>query len=262
MALEFQQFGRGISAYGTALPYLFKPGYRRYLALPVLLNLLLLGLVLWASFRYSGLLLEYALGLFGFRNEDLPGPALLFLRILLQILQVLFFLSIYKYLVLVVLAPFLAFLSEKVERDLSGQDFPFSWSQFLRDVFRALRINGWNLLREWFFTLLLFLFSWIPVIGWASPLGILLVQAYFYGYGLMDYNAERWRYSFRETEGWMWKQRGLVLAVGLVFYFVFLIPGLGWILAPIWGVVAGTLGSIEHKKTGGACTAGFFPNQT
>mgnify|MGYP003564023896 CR=1 FL=1 len=247
MGKEFQQWGIALGSYAKAFPYLLKPGYRRYLLLPVLVNLLFLIAVVWAALVYAEPLLTAVLNYF---NIDLSswGKAWSSVAVIvLQILSFLLFLSVYKYVVLVVLAPLLAFLSEKVEKDLLGQDFPFSWSQFVQDIGRALVINGFNLIRELGLTLLLSILGFIPLVGLAAPFLILLVQSYFYGYGLLDYNAERWRFTIGQTEKYMWQHKGQTIAIGLVFHFIFLIPLVGWILAPIWSVIAATLSAVSLK---------------
>jgi len=248
MGSGFQQFGRAIGAYGQAFRYLLKPGYRNYLLLPILVNLLFLGLVIWAALSYAEPFLQAVLAWFKI-DVSTWHSALATLAILaLQLLSFLVFLSVYKYVVLIVLAPFLAFLAEKVEKDLAGKEFPFSWTQFAQDIFRALLINGYNLIRELGLTLVLALLGFIPLVGLASPVAILGVQSYFYGYGLLDYNAERWRYTIGQTEKYMWRNKGQTLGVGLLFHFIFLIPFIGWVIAPIWAVIAGALSALANQE--------------
>lgn len=248
MSSPFKQFGMAIGAYSSTFSYLFKKGYRSYLVLPVLINLLFFTTAIVLSILYGESLIAYLFSLFGYTLTDFAEAWSTVLLVVLYIVQFLIFLSVYKYLVLIVLAPFLAFLSEKLEKELLGKEYPFSWSQFLSDIGRALVINGWNLLRELFLTLVLTVLAFFPLFAIVSPFLILLVQGYFYGYGIMDYNAERWRFGLKQTGKWMWQNKGGVTGIGLVFHFLFMIPVLGWIFAPVWAVLAGTKTAVDIHK--------------
>ena len=87
-------------------------------------------------------------------------------------LQIIFFLIAYlfgKYIVLILMSPIMAMLSEKTETILTGKKYPFTLKQFFRDIVRGIGIAFRNL----FFQLLILLAScfliWIPVIGWVCP---------------------------------------------------------------------------------------------
>lgn len=248
MSSPFKQFGIALGAYSSTFTYLFKAGYRKYLVLPILINFLFFTTAVVLSIVYGKSLIAYLFDLFGYSLSDFAEAWSTVLLIVLYIIQFLIFLSVYKYLVLIVLAPFLAFLSEKLEKEALGKEYPFSWTQFLSDIGRALVINGWNLLREIFLTLLLTILAFFPLFAIVSPIIIILVQGYFYGYGIMDYNAERWRFSLKQTGRWMWRNKGAVTGVGLVFHFLFMIPLLGWVFAPVWAVLAGTKTALELQK--------------
>lgn len=239
MVQLFQYLGISIAAYAQAFPKLFSKGYRRYLALPILVYLTLLIGIVWLMVNNINRWINVLLGLFGYQLGELESYSII-LVVLLQIVMFFFMGSLFKYATLILLSPFLSFLSEKVEQEELGIETPFSLTQVFNDIIRALRINLLNFLKEMALTLILALLAFIPLVGLLSPFLILLVQSYFLGYGLLDYNAERWRYSFADTEKWMRKNRGAVITVGLFFYGLFLIPFLGWIFAPAWSVIAGT----------------------
>jgi CysZ protein len=247
MVQFFQYLGISIGAYVEAFPKLFKKGYRRYLVLPILVySGLLMGLI-WLMLNNINRWLNLVLGLFGYQLGELESYSIV-LVIILQIIMIFFMGSLFKYATLIFLSPFLSFLSEKVEKDELGIETPFSLAQMFNDIIRALRINLLNFVKEMALTIVLSILAFIPLVGIVSPFLILLVQSYFLGYGLMDYNAERWRYSFADTEKWMRKNRAVVTTVGLFFYGLFLIPILGWILAPAWSVIAGTKVALRLGK--------------
>ncbi len=247
MVQFFQYLGISIGAYVEAFPKLFKKGYRRYLLLPILVySGLLIGLI-WLMLNNINRWLNLVLGLFGYQLGELESYSIV-LVIILQIIMIFFMGSLFKYATLILLSPFLSFLSEKVEKDELGVDTPFSLAQMFNDIIRAIRINVLNFLKEMALTIVLSILAFIPLVGIVSPFFILIVQSYYLGYGLMDYNAERWRYSYADTEKWMRKNRAAVTTVGLFFYGLFLIPILGWILAPAWSVIAGTKVALRLGK--------------
>jgi CysZ protein len=246
-----QNFGLGLGAYGQALPQMFRKGYRRYLALPIGVYLALLVGLIWLMANNINRWLNLLLGLFGYDLGDLEAYSIV-LVVIFQILMIFFMGSLFKYTVLILLAPFMSFLSEKVEAESTGKSYPFSMLQFLKDLVRAVRINLLNFGREMLITVLLWILALVPILGLASPFLLFLVQSYFLGYGLMDYNAERWRWSYRDTERWMRKHRSAVTTVGLVFHGLFLVPFLGWIFAPAWAVIAGTRVALNLRAQEGS----------
>lgn len=217
--------------------------------MPVILNILLLGLCLWAAFAFGGFASDWLLSIIPGWSWAQNEWVQTVLNWIIRILVLLLYFSVYKYLVLILLSPFLAFLSERVEKEETAKEYPFSLNQLLRDMGRALVINLRNFLFEIIATLLLSLLAFVPVVGLIAPFIILLVQSYFFGFALMDYNAERHRFSWRATERWMGRHYAGVIGVGLVFHFTFLIPLIGWVMAPVWGTVAGTLAFLSLRKS-------------
>ena len=55
----FKHFGTAIISYGPAFRYLFRKGMRRYLLLPVLLNLLLLAALVYVLMVHSQPTIKY-----------------------------------------------------------------------------------------------------------------------------------------------------------------------------------------------------------
>lgn len=242
------QLSSAINSYGRALELFPKKGIRHYLVFPVLANLLLLVLVIWASISYGGWVVEWALGYLQLPQNTWVEFLSIVLGIVVRVVIFLLYFIFYKYLVLILISPFLAFLSERVEKETTGREFPFSWSQLWRDVLRAAAINFRNFLFEILATLALGVLAFVPLVGLLSPVAILTVQSYFFGFALMDYNAERHRMGRRETERWMRRHFWAVAGHGLVFHALFLIPVLGWAIAPVWATMAGTLSFLQLKN--------------
>lgn len=158
-----------------------------------------------------------------------------------------------KYLVLIVLSPLLAWVSERTEEILTGRRFPFSPAQFARDVLRgvgmALRNGvlelGINLL-AWVLSILL-----LPTAPfWALFLWV--ISCWFYGFSMFDYVFERHRLGIRASARAAREHRGLVLANGALFWLLMLIPFVGVVVAPLLACTGAALAWHEASGKSGA----------
>lgn len=146
-----------------------------------------------------------------------------------------------KYVILIVLSPVLAYISERTERAITGGDYPFNWAQFAKDIVRGILIATRNLFLELGITLLLFLLGLIPVITPFSGLLIFVVGWYYYGYSMLDYTNERRKLDVGQSNSAIKKRKGLAIANGMVFELIFFIPIVGFVVAPILSTVAATI---------------------
>ncbi len=160
-------------------------------------------------------------------------------------------LFLFRYIIIIFLAPVLSPLSLKVEKYLRDGQIDNTWSmgQLFREFQRSLRINIRNLLRELMFTILLFLLHFIPVIGWFSSIFIFLVQAYYSGFGNMDFTLER-HLGYKQSISFVRANRSLAIGNGTIFILMLMIPLLGLLLAPPLAVVAATMGTVKALKEG------------
>ena len=132
-----------------------------------------------------------------------------------------------KYLVVILLSPLLAHLSQKCERIVTGNKYPFSFSQLWEDVKRGLRIAMRNIMWEYFFFLIIY---FIAVLGWesaqSSPVFYLtfIIGFFYYGFSFIDYVNERRRLNIGESILFVRRHRGLAVAIGLVYSFLILMP--------------------------------------
>lgn len=168
--------------------------------------------------------------------------------LMLRLILVFFYFSLFKYLFLIIGSPLFAYLSEKTQGILEGRDFPFSFSQLLRDAWRGTRLALRNTLWQTVYMVALLLLSLIPVVGWIAPLIALFVECYYYGFSMIDYSCERNRLSPAQSIDFIGRHRGLAIGNGLIFYIMHGVIIIGWILAPAYAVVAATL-SLHKIKT-------------
>ena len=88
---------------------------------------------------------------------------------MMQLVSLLFYFSLFKYLFLVIGSPLFAYLSEKTEALLEGKDIPFSFSQLLKDMVRGINLSLRNALWQTVYLISLLILSIIPLVGWITP---------------------------------------------------------------------------------------------
>jgi CysZ protein len=152
-----------------------------------------------------------------------------------------------KNILFVVLSPVLSKLSLDVESIYLNQKVKDNTS-FLYSIWRGLKISIYILFRQSFLVFFLLIFTWIPILGPIFSLFILLISAYFYGFGTLDYFLERYS-NADETKNLIKQNKGLALGNGIGFIGIMFIPFFGFFLAPILSTVAATIIGIEKFNT-------------
>lgn len=146
--------------------------------------------------------------------------------------KMLFFESLYivftkftLYIVVILLSPLLAILSEKIEQKITGNVYPFNLVQLMKDIRRGIRIAIRNIFWEYFFFAI--------VLGIAAFMGgaartfvifaiPIAIGFYFYGFAFMDYINERRRLNIEQSIYFVSKHRGLAVAIGSIYSIFFL----------------------------------------
>lgn len=168
--------------------------------------------------------------------------------LLLWLLLMLFYFSLFKYIFLIIGSPLFAYLSEKTEAIIEGKDLPFSFVQMLKDIKRGIFIAARNSLWQTVYILSILLLSLIPLLGWLTPILALLVECYYYGFSMLDYSMERHKKTAAESIFFIGAHKGLAIGNGLIFYLMHLLPIIGWVLAPAYSVIAATLSMYPLKS--------------
>ena len=158
-------------------------------------------------------------------------------------------LILFKHIIMALSAPFMSPVSEKIETHLTGKSATsYRNTTFSQQLWRGIRINGRNLVMELCLTLPLLLLKLIPFVNIFSAVALLSVQAYYAGFGNMDYTLERY-YTYGESLRFVRKNRGLAIGNGIVFILCLLIPVVGVILVLPLSVTAASTKTVEaiHK---------------
>ncbi len=240
-----KEFSSAIYCYAEAFRFIAKHKLQGLFVLAVILYLILIacsGFLIWSIQDHF-----YA----NIENLSFYKKTVTWLNSfswLLQIIKYAFFiscmmlfLSIYKFVYLIIASPLYAYISEKTAESKHGTHVKFSLSRFISDVKRGVYISGMNAFRQLFFTLLLFLLSMIPVVGILFTLLILCLDCYYYGFSMLDYNCERHQMSVRESRNFIFAHKGAALGNGFILYLSLLIPFIGVIFVAPLSVIASTL---------------------
>jgi CysZ protein len=204
----------------------------------------------WESSDSAVTYLSRRIGIDRWLNQQKSGIlSFLFLmgEIMVRLILVLFYFSLFKYVFLIVGSPVFAYLSEKTESIIEGKDYPFSWKQLIKDVIRGVKLALRNTLWQTVYTVSLLILSFFPFIGWITPVITVFVECYYYGFSMLDYSCERHKLSPSESITYIANHKGLAIGNGMVFYMMHFVPILGWVLAPSYAVVAATI-SLYHQK--------------
>ena len=181
-------------------------------------------------------------------DTSLLGFLFTFAGVMLWIIQMLFYFSLFKYIWLIVGSPVFAYLSEKTATIIENKEFTFNSKQFLKDIYRGIRVAVRNCVWQTVYMISILILSLIPVAGWLTPPLAILVEFNYYGFSMLDYSMGRKKISVSESIYFISEHKGLAIGNGLMFYLIQLIPVAGWILAPAYAVIAATLSLHEMKE--------------
>lgn len=257
----FNHYRTGFRSFKAAHKFIIRHRLWGYVLLPALLNLAVVLVLVFVGWYYIDLLNDWLFNVLGLSGDSWGSMRWLIVslqvifRIVMYVLLFFLYYLVYRYLILIILSPMLALLSEKTDQLLTGNHYPFVFKNFVLDVLRGIRIATRNTFIEFGWMILLFFFSYVPVLGYISPVLMFLITCYFYGFSMMDYTNERKRMNVRASVRFVRKNRGFAIANGMVFYLIFFfIPVVGFMVAPAYSVVAATLGIEEINRTPVAVT--------
>jgi len=231
----------GIKAYFGGFALISKLGLWKYFAVPILISFLT-GILFMASAWFLsdplGTIIAKA-WVWDWGSETFAVISKYFSILLILAIG----LVLYKHIIMALSAPFMSPVSEKVEVHLLGdqhQDHQHRNTSFREQLMRGIRINIRNLFRELLFIIPLLILSLIPIVGIIATILIFAIQAYYVGFGNMDYTMER-HFKYKESVQFVRKHRGTAIGNGIVFMLVLLIPIIGFIIVlPISVVAAST----------------------
>ena len=154
-------------------------------------------------------------------------------------------LILYKHIVMALSAPFMSPVSEKIEKHFYGDvSHKHRNTSNAEQLIRGIRINIRNLVKELLFTIPILLLKFVPVVNIFSTLALFLIQAYYAGFGNMDYTLER-HFNYKESLEFVNKNRGFAVGNGIIFMLFLLIPVIGIIIVLPLSVTAASTKTLK-----------------
>lgn len=268
-----QQFSIGWKTYAEAHRFIKQHRLYKYFVLPIMLNIILFTAIILVGISWADTFAEGIYNWMGIGGTDwgwfdwLKDVIYWSFSIIFNLFLFIIYLSTFRYVLLILIAPMLAYVSEKTEEIATGKSYPFNLGQLLKDAWRGIQIAIRNGLTELLLTVILLILGFIPVVGWVTPIVLFVVQSYFYGFSMMDYYFERQRISASQSRKLIYSFKWTAIGNGLFFNgslylltvitaalpfvlallakYLFIVPVLFLSVLPIYSVVAGTLASMK-----------------
>jgi CysZ protein len=234
----------GIECFLEGFRLVRQPGIRRYVFIPLAINIVVLSAVMFYGVGQYDALMAAIIGW-------LPDWLSFFASIIgFLAALIIFAVGIYLFTIIanIIASPFNAILAEKIEEWLVPG--------LVRESPGVLLIVGRSVARE--FSKLLYLLprlvgllllSVIPVVNAFAPFAWILFGAWMMAVQYADYGADNNQLSFPKLRQRLGQAKLQSLLFGLIVYFILAIPVLNLFLIPI-AVAGGTVLWVKHLSTG------------
>tara|TARA_B110000238_G_scaffold47657_1_gene51758 strand:+ start:623 stop:1378 length:756 start_codon:yes stop_codon:yes gene_type:complete len=232
----------GISGYAGAFSLISKLKLWRYFIIPIVISILTAIIIGFMAYGLSDNIGRFLakIWVWDWGKETFITISSFIGAIFLLVIG----LILYKHIILALSAPFMSPVSEKIEIHINGSlRSNLRKTTFQEQLWRGIRINIRNLGKELLITIPILLLKFIPVVNIFSTILLFLVQAYYAGFGNMDYTLER-HFKYKESVSFVNKNKGFSIGNGIVFMLCLLIPVLGIIIVLPLSVTAASVKTV------------------
>jgi len=209
------------------LRLLVKPGVKRYVIMPLLINIVLFALLIWLAGDYFEQLVNYLLA-------ELPG----WLQWLSNVLWLLFAMLAglvmfftFSFVANLIGAPFNSFLAAAVEKHLTGTNPAGSerklWAEF--GVMVLGELKKWGYYALW--SIPLFIISWF--VAPIAPFLWFIFGAWMFSIEYLDYPMGNYGLTFSDIRKQIASKRMLSLGFGSAVTIATMIPIFNFIVMPV-----------------------------
>ncbi|QVY67000.1 EI24 domain-containing protein [Polaribacter sp. Q13] len=232
----------GIKAYVGAFSLISKLKLWKYFSIPIIISLVTATIIGFTSYGLSDNIGHFIskIWIWDWGKETFTTITSVIGGLFVLVIGFL----LYKHIVMALSAPFMSPVSEKIEIHING-DLKHNHREttFQEQLVRGIRISFRNIGKELLLTIPLLLLSFIPIIGFGFTALLFLVQAYYAGFGNMDYTLER-HFNYKDSVNFVGKKKGFAIGNGIVFMLCLLIPVLGIILVFPLSVTAASVKTV------------------
>jgi CysZ protein len=236
----------GIKAYTGVFELISKLKLWKYFVIPILISLVTAIFIGVSAYGFSDNIGQFISSIWRWEwgKETFTTISEIFGGLIIILIG----LVLYKHIIMALSAPFMSPVSEKIEEHLLGENSllvnQHRNTSFQEQLFRGIRINVRNLIMELWLTIIILIISLIPVVGWFTSVLLFFIQAYYAGFGNMDYTLER-HIKYRQSISFVRKNRGIAIGNGIVFMLFLLIPVIGVILVLPLSVTAASTETVK-----------------
>jgi len=247
------QIKLSFSFYLRAVRFVDQKKIWNLLIIPAIVNLIIAILIVIFALKTSAIVIEYIVLNFTSTDQDQSVSKFVEGMLLIVVRAIVFFLylKVYRYTLLIFLAPSFAFISSKIQMMDSGISNTLCTRDYLAFCSRGMKIAIRNFLIEVFASTVIIIISilmtWvIPII----PLVILVIEGYFMGFSMADYRNEYHKMTIKESTSKIHGYLGLILGNGVLFNIFLIVPVVGVLFAPAIALIASglSINYVEKRK--------------
>jgi len=234
---------KGIKAYTGTFALISKLKLWKYFLVPIIISIITASIIGLSAYGLSDNLGHFfaRVWIWDWGKETFTSLSTIVGAIIIVVIGFI----LYKHIVMALSAPFMSPVSEKIEAHLTGNNnHVHRTTSFKEQLWRGIRINVRNLFKELLFSIPLLLLKFIPGVNIVSAILLLLIQAYYTGFGNIDYTLER-HFKYNESIRFVSKNRGVAIGNGIVFMLFMFIPIIGIVIVLPLSVTAATTKTVE-----------------
>ncbi|NNE30818.1 MAG: EI24 domain-containing protein [Winogradskyella sp.] len=239
----FKNVLKGIQAYSGALALISKLKLWKYFAIPIAISIITATVIGFLAYGLSDNIGKFISRIWVWEwGKEVFTSISTFIG---AVVIIAIGLILYKHIIMAFSAPFMSPVSEKIEAYFTGvEKHQHRNTSFREQLWRGIRINIRNLAKELLITIPILLLKFIPIVNIFSTVLLFLVQAYYAGFGNMDYTLER-HFKYRESINFVGKHKGIAIGNGIVFMLFLLIPVVGIVLVLPMSVTAASTETVK-----------------
>ena len=224
----FNDVMTGSHMFARGFKLIRKPGIRRYVIIPLLINIILFGGLIWFGYAQFSPLVEWAMSWVPDFLEFLKWLIWLVITSMTAIIVFFTFTPIAN----IVAAPFNALMAEKIEEMMTGRDINSEMS-FMTLVTSSVSSQIRKLIYILLWSAGLLIFSLIPVVNFISPILWVVFGSWLLSLEYLDYPMGNHDLTFSSQKKLLASRRGLSLGFGGMVMILTSIPVVNFFVMPI-----------------------------